>query len=379
MIRRRRPSLGFVATLLLALAAACTSPAPEPYRWKLPPHFPEPVVPDDNPMSEAKVELGRRLFYDTRLSGEGSMSCSSCHQQELAFTDGQAASTGETGEHTPRGSMSLANVAYAPKLTWANPLIERLEHQAMIPMFGEEPVEMGLAGKEKELIARLGADAIYERLFEQAFPDDDPAISVLNVTRAIACFQRTLISGGSKYDRYVNGDEQALTRTEKLGMELFLSERLECFHCHAGFTFSDTVDHTGKPIAESAYHNTGLYNLDGQGAYPASNTGAFEITGDPLDMGAFKAPTLRNVAVTAPYMHDGSIETLGEVLNHYGAGGRRIDSGPYAGNGAENPLKSQFVPGFQLNSEEKTAVLAFLRALTDEQFLTDPRFSDPFN
>jgi cytochrome c peroxidase len=344
----------------------------------LPNHFAQPVIPADNPLTVPKVELGRRLFYDTTLSSDASMSCSSCHQQELAFTDGQAAASGVTGQPTPRGSMSLANIGYAPKLTWANPLIERLEHQAMIPMFGEEPVEMGLAGKEKELVAALSADAEYARLFARSFPDSGNPVSVENITKAIATFERTLISGDSKYDRYIAGDEDALTMTEKRGMELFLSERLECFHCHGGFTFSDSIDHVGMPVPESSYHNTGLYNVDGEGAYPESNRGTFEITGDPLDMGAFKAPTLRNITVTAPYMHDGSIETLEGVLDHYAAGGRKIDTGPDSGDGSENPLKSQFVVGFILNREEKLAVLAFLAALTDETFLSDPRFADPF-
>jgi cytochrome c peroxidase len=367
------------ATILLALSllTGCTAP-PEPYVWRLPGHFPEPVVPDDNPMSAVKVELGRRLFYDTRLSSDGTISCASCHQPGLAFTDGLPSSSGVTGEQTPRGAMSLANIAYASKLTWANPLVERLEHQAMVPMFGEEPVEMGLAGKEKELLERLRSDEVYRDLFVRSFADADPPVTVENITRAIACFQRTLISASAPYDRYLHGDNDALTQQQRLGLELFLSERLECFHCHGGFTFSDSVGHVGMPVPESGYHNTGLYNVDGEGAYPASNPGVFGISGDPLDMGSFKAPTLRNIAVTAPYMHDGSIETLEEVLDHYAAGGRTIESGPNAGDGSENPLKSQFIPGFVLNSDEKLAVLAFLNALTDKEFLSDPRFADPF-
>ena len=366
-----------IILLALSLLVGCTDPT-EPYVWHLPSHFPEPIVPDDNPMSAVKVELGRRLFYDTRLSSDGSISCASCHQPELAFTDGQVGSTGVTGEQTPRGAMSLANIAYASKLTWANPLVERLEHQAMVPMFGEEPVEMGLAGKEKELLERLRSDEVYRDLFARSFPDADPPISVENITRGIACFQRTLISASAPYDRYLHGDHDALSQQQRLGLELFLSERLECFHCHGGFTFSDSVGHVGMPVPESGYHNTGLYNVDGEGAYPASNPGVFGISGDPLDMGSFKAPTLRNIAVTAPYMHDGSIETLEGVLDHYAAGGRRIETGPDAGDGSENPLKSQFIPGFVLNADEKLAVLAFLNALTDKEFLSDPRFADPF-
>ncbi len=366
------------AALMFVAVGGCSEPAAEPYVWALPNHFARPSVPADNPMNAQKVELGRRLFYDPALSADATMSCASCHQQALAFTDGQAVSTGVTGQSTPRNSMSLANIAYASKLTWANPLVERLEHQAMIPMFGEEPVEMGLAGKERELLDALRADSEYRRLFKRAFTDEGDRVTVENITKAIAAFERTLISSSSRFDRYIAGEEDALTMAEKRGMELFLSERLECFHCHGGFTFTDSVDHVGMPVPESRYHNTGLYNVDGEGGYPADNPGSFEITGDPADMGSFKAPTLRNIVITAPYMHDGSIETLEGVLDHYAAGGRTIETGPQAGDGSANPLKSQFVVGFELNREEKSAVLAFLKALTDDSFLTDPRFSDPF-
>jgi cytochrome c peroxidase len=160
-------------------------------------------------------------------------------------------------------------------------------------------------------------------------------------------------------------------------MELFLSERLECFHCHGGFNFSDSVTHAGQVAPERAYHNTGLYNLDATGAYPQGNAGLYEATHDRADMGRFRAPTLRNVAVTAPYMHDGSIATLDEVLEHYAEGGRTVASGPHTGVGARNPHKSEFVTGFVITAEERHAVVAFLESLTDEELLTDPRFGDP--
>ena len=368
-----------VAALVLALIAGCTDTKRDEFHWDLPGHFARPVVPADNPMTAPKVELGRHLFYDTRLSGDESASCASCHLQRLAFTDGRAQSPGITGQRTPRGTMSLANVAYAPKLNWANPLIERLEHQAMVPIFGEEPVEMGMAGRERELIRRLEDDRRYPEMFARAFPGDAPAISVDTLTRALAAFQRSLISARAPYDRYIDGDESALGARELRGMELFFSERLECFHCHGGFTFTDSVGHEGMPAPQSTYHNTGLYNLDGTGAYPAPSTGIHEITRDPLDMGSFKAPTLRNIEVTAPYMHDGSIETLEGVIDHYAAGGRTIEAGPDRGVGHDSPLKSAFVPGFVISPEEKDDLLAFLRALTDESFLADPRHADPFD
>jgi len=330
-------------------------------------------------MSEAKVELGRRLFYDKRLSDNQTYSCATCHLQEKAFTDGLAHAVGSTGEIHPRGSMGLVNVAYASRLTWANPLIEDLEQQARLPMFGETPVELGLAGKEQELFDRLGAEPVYQKLFPEAFPDEAEAISLVTITFAIAAFERAMTSFRSPYDRYAyGGDATGLSGAAQKGRDLFFSEKLECFHCHGGFAFSDSVVRDGSTFVEVAFHNTGLYNLDGKGAYPAANTGVFAISGLPTDMGRFRAPTLRNIAVTAPYMHDGSVATLEEVLDHYAAGGRTILSGPDAGDGSKSPFKSELINGFVLSAEEKSDVVAFLKSLTDEELLKDPKLADPW-
>ncbi len=351
---------------------------PSDWIWSLPPGFPIPVVPEGNPMSAAKVELGRHLFYDTRLSGNETMSCASCHEQALAFTDGRARSTGSTGAFTPRSSMSLANVAYFSTLTWANPLLLDLEAQAVVPMFSREPVELGLSGLKDDLLARLRAEPRYAALFPRAFPEATEPFTVQNVVRALATFQRTLISGRSPYDRAAYGGEpDALTEPARRGLLLFNSERLECFHCHTGFQFSDSVVWEGT-TRSVRFHNTGLYNLGGTGAYPEGGTGLTEFTGLPEDMGRFRAPSLRNIAVTAPYMHDGSIATLDEVLDHYAAGGRTIASGPHAGVGSLSPYRSDFLVGFTLSPEERADVIAFLESLTDEGFLTDPRHADPW-
>jgi cytochrome c peroxidase len=244
-------------------------------------------------------------------------------------------------------------------------------------MFGEDPVEMGLSGREHEVVALLRSEAPYPRLFREAFPDDADPFTIANLTRAIASFERTIISGNAPYDRFVRGDAGALGPAARRGMDLFLSERLECFHCHGGFNFSDSVTHAGSVAAEKAYHNTGLYNLGPSGAYPPGGGGLYDTTHDPEDMGRFRAPTLRNIAVTAPYMHDGSVPTLEAVLDHYAEGGRTLAGGPYAGVGAKNPHKSEFVAGFVLTAAERGDVVAFLESLTDEELLTDPRFGDP--
>ncbi|RLB48232.1 MAG: di-heme enzyme, partial [Deltaproteobacteria bacterium] len=300
--------------------------------------------------------------------------------QALAFADGRATAVGSTMEVHPRNSMGLTNVAYQATLTWANDLVRTLETQALLPIFGESPiVELGMSGKEDILLERLTMDSDYSRMFAAAFPRQDSPITVGNVTKAIAAFQRTLISGRSPYDRYAYDREMdALTESEKRGLELFFGERLECFHCHGGFNFSASVDHAGTVFDEAAFFNTGLYNIDGRGAYPPQNTGLAEISGNPDDMGRFKPPTLRNIAVTAPYMHDGSIATLDEVLDHYARGGRNVTEGPWVGDGSENPYKEIFVSGFTLTVQERADLLAFLHALTDDEFLTNPAFSDPF-
>ncbi|HXQ20349.1 MAG TPA: di-heme enzyme [Candidatus Acidoferrales bacterium] len=372
--RRLIPVLAGVGLVALYLSG-CRSRAQ--WEWRLPAGFPPPRVPGDNPMSAAKVELGRFLFYDKRLSLNQTQACASCHQQQRAFTDGRVHALGSTGAAHRRNSPSLTNVAYASRLTWANSLINRLEDQALVPMFGDTPIELGLPD-EATLTQRLAADRRYIALFAAAFAGERAPITVKNVTRAIAAFERTLISGDSPYDRYTRGDATALSDAAKRGMVLFFSERLECFHCHGGFNFADAVDHAKLPEPERAFHNNGLYNVDGKGGYPEDDRGLYEITHAARDMGRFKAPTLRNVAVTAPYMHDGSIATLAEVIDHYAAGGRTIDGGPHAGDGSKSPLKDQFVTGFIVTAQERSDLLAFLESLTDASFLTDPRFGDPF-
>jgi cytochrome c peroxidase len=378
---------------LIAAAGACGGDPPAPpvgpecidvtteangFGWDLPEGFPRPKVPADNLMSAVKIELGRHLFYDKRLSENETQACATCHEQEKGFTDGRVLGLGSTGEDHPRNAMGLTNVAYLATYGWANSMLHELEAQAVVPMFGDMPVELGLRGKEELLLSRLRAEPKYQDLFPRAFPEAADPFSVTSVVRAISTFERTLISGSSPYDRFVAGDTTALSASADRGRMLFNSERLECFHCHNGFNFQDSVNHACKTSLEIRFHNTGLYNVGGTGAYPAPNTGIHETSGRASDMGRFRAPTLRNIAVTAPYMHDGSIATLEEVLDHYGAGGRTISDGPNAGVGSDNPFKSALLIGFELTAEEKADVIAFLESLTDQAFLTDPRFSDPW-
>ncbi|MBE9047861.1 di-heme enzyme [Pleurocapsales cyanobacterium LEGE 10410] len=347
------------------------------YNWNLPDWTPKPVVPEDNPMTAEKVELGRHLFYEPRLSITGKHSCASCHKQSLAFTDGKQVAVGSTNENHPRNSMSLANVAYSPVLTWANPLMTSLENQALIPIFGEHPIEMGMVGKEQQIIEWMQNDPEYRQMFAEAFTEKQP-VNINNLTKALASFQRSLVSFNSPYDRYrYQGDADAISAAAKRGEKLFNSEQTECFHCHGGINFSDSIQHENLAFTEVAFHNTGLYNIDGKGSYPPPNTGINEITHEAEDMGRFKAPSLRNIALTAPYMHDGSIATLKEAIAHYQAGGRTIAQGKWAGIGSANPYKSGFIKGFEISAAETNDLIEFLQSLTDEEFITNPAYSDP--
>ncbi len=378
MSRLPRP-LVFLPALVLGWLLLSGS-ALQDYQWNLPAWVPLPVVPADNPMSAAKIELGRHLFYDQRLSADNTMSCASCHQQDKAFTDGRALSEGVTKEQGSRSAMSLANVAYLPVLTWANPNLTALEVQALVPLFGEHPVEMGMAGREKELFARLQADARYRELFAKAFPAEasqgaQALYSLSTLTKALGSFQRSLLSFDSPYDRYqYGGQKDAISPSAKRGEALFFGEKMECYHCHGGFTFTDNIRHQKLPLAEQGFHNTGLYNLDGRGAYPAKNIGISELTGNPDDMGQFRTPTLRNVALTAPYMHDGSIPTLQQVIReHYAKAGRagNTSAGP-------NPMRSSLIAGFEVSEQEVTDLVAFLNALSDQTFIQNPRHANPW-
>jgi cytochrome c peroxidase len=306
-------------------------------------------------MSAARVDLGRHLFYDRRLSGNGTQSCADCHRQELAFTDGRARAVGSTGLLHSRGAMALVNLAYQPAYGAVDPALRTLERQAREPLFGEDPVEMGARGHEAAIEARLAAEPRYLTLFPAAFPADPRPVRLDNAIHAIAAFQRTLVSGRSPYDRLVfDGDGAALHPAAREGMRLFFSPRLGCSGCHEGVGFGGGLalpDRAAEP----------LYVANGLGGEGLALT-----TGRPEDRGRFRVRTLRNVGVTAPYMHDGRLPTLEAVIRHYEEGGEP---------GAPRDPR---MPAFRLTPAERAALVAFLESLTDEEFLRDPRYADPW-
>lgn len=376
---RRGPLLAIALLGLAAASVAIAEPAKQTgWKWDLPNYVPPPRVPADNPMSEEKFQLGRRLFYDKRLSGNGTISCSSCHLQERAFTDGRVVSVGSTGENTPRNAPSIINSGWHGTLTWANPALVTLERQMTNPLMGERPIEMGVNDSNKnEILARFRADPDYRKWFKEAFPDKTDPISLETIVKAISAFERGVVSFNSRYDQYLQG-KLKLTEAEQRGHDLYFGEKAECHHCHGSVNFNDQFVHVKTREAETPFHNTGLYDIDGKGGYPLPNRGLFDITSDPDDMGKFRAPSLRNIAVTGPYMHDGTVATLEDVIEIYSKGGRKIEKGPNAGDGQASPLKSGLIVKIDMTPQEKADLLAFLKTLTDETLLTSPRFSDPW-
>jgi cytochrome c peroxidase len=352
--------LAFAAALVAGLGAAPTGApfsAATFFAARLPPGLPTPPVPPDNPISEEKVQLGRRLFYDTRLSGNGSYSCASCHQQARAFTDGRAQAIGSTGQTHARSALSLTNVAYNASFGWADEKRRTLEDQMEVPMYHEHPVELGLKDRDAEILARLSATADDVVRFRAAFPDEPEPVTMPHVVKAIASFERVLLSGNSPLDRYLYKDERsAISPAARRGLDLFFSTGLRCGQCHNSFNLSGPVTFEGARHAPLIFHNTGLFTAD---------LGLFEQTQHKSDRGRFRAPTLRNIAVTAPYMHDGSIPTLRKVVEHYAAGGRA------------GPFQSDLKAGFAISPSDAEDLIAFLQSLTDEEFLTNPAFGDP--
>jgi cytochrome c peroxidase len=376
--RLTRMPLAHRALALVVLLAATAAFGGTEYAWELPPGVPPPRVPEGAQMTVERVELGRHLFYDTRLSGNGTKACASCHLQELAFTDGRARPIGATGEQHPRSSMSLVNVAYRDALTWANPGLRVLEDQLLVPMFGTHPVELGLLDRQEEIYRQLAKDRVYRQLFARAFPGVAAPVSTPNVVAALAAFVRSIVSFRSPFDRYRFANErEAISPAAERGMRLFFSQA-RCGGCHMAQNV--TVDlglnvDGGSKAATSAhadpavfmFHNTGLYSLPAPMVYPAESPGLYAVTGDLDDVGKFRVASLRNVAITAPYMHDGSIATLGGVLDHYVNGGR-----------APNPLLSESIKPVTLTETQRNDLIAFLESLTDQAALGDPRWSDPW-
>jgi parallel beta-helix repeat protein len=309
----------------------------EPSTSGLQREFPPLNEPADNPTTAEKAELGRLLFFDPILSENNDLACASCHHPDLGFSDGRATAAGANGIELSRNTMGLWNVAYATRLFWDG-RAATLEDQASVPL--THPDEMGV-GDVGEMVAELQAIPEYAERFEVAFGGGAEAITADNVNRALAAFQRTLISNDSPFDRYAAGEFDALTAQQRRGLGLFRSGATRCFECHTAPTFaSDTFRVIGVP---------------------SDDPGRSAVAAD-AQTGAFRVPSLRNVALTAPYMHNGSLATLEEVVDFYAKGGGRA-------HGVENV--DVFVSGFELTEQEQADLVSFLYALTDESRLPE--------
>ncbi|MEN8145322.1 MAG: cytochrome c peroxidase [Gemmatimonadota bacterium] len=366
--------LGIVAALSVAMSIvlyqgiAARSGQPTPLAdFSAPFVFGRFQPPSDNPLTREAVELGRQLFYDPRLSGNNTVSCSTCHEQQLAFTDGKQVGVGVSGRPLAFNSMSLANLMWGPRRFFWDGRVASLEEQSLIPI--QHPDEM--AQDLDELVDELAEEEAYREQFDIAYGK----ISAATIAAALASFQRILVSANSRYDQFLRG-EIALSETEELGRKLFMAHPDvkvslrggNCIDCHSQFLTS------GFNTRFDGFTNNGL---DSEEDLPA---GLQKVTGKPEHRGLFKVPTLRNVALTAPYMHDGRFETLEEVLDHYNEGIKTSSTlSPLILEADNLGKESQDSVSLNLTEDEKTAIIAFLHTLTDHEFVAAERFSNPFS
>ncbi len=359
--------IAFIILLGLFILSSCKkdtappapipTPGPTAYTWEDPLFFQQMIIPEDNPFTVEGIDLGRKLFYDNRLSADNTQACASCHLQENAFGDPNQFSTGIDGTEGNRQGMTLINLGYQFNYFW-DARSETLEEQIIQPVIN--PIEMHTTWAE--VMVKIKADQSYMEVFELIYATSD--IDSIHVAKVIAQFLRTVVSSESKYDKWRKG-EYEFTPSEFNGFQIFQKEGGDpelgqggewggdCFHCHplAGMQFSDYQ-----------LHNNGLDSV-------FTDLGRGEVTGDPDDYGRFKTPSLRNVEVSGPYMHDGRFTTLEEVVEHYNSGGN-----PSA---TIDPFMKYTTGGLQLSDQSKADLIAFLKTLTDITFLTDTAFSDP--
>lgn len=329
-----------------------------PYTLTIPPFFPPMDIPADNPLTVEGIALGRYLFWEKKLSGDNTMSCGTCHLPEHGFSDPNQFSTGITGAVGHRQAMPLVNLGWAIDYFWDGRALT-LEEQVIEPV--SNPIEMN--EDWNHAIEEIANDPLYGPMFTAAY--GSPTVTQERIAKAMASFLRTMISANSKFDRQRVG-QYFFTEEEQRGFQLFITEGgdpevnplfqggADCFHCH-GFGAMQMSDYL--------FHNNGL------DASFENDPGRFLVTLNALDSGKFKTPTLRNVELTGPYMHDGRFTTLEEVIEHYNGGGTPSST--------VDPFMKYTSGGLQLTEQKKSDLLAFLKCLTDTSFINNPDFSDP--
>ena len=310
-----------------------------PELMEIPNGFPAVEEPEGNEFTIARWQLGKQLFFDPDMSIDNTVSCASCHQPELAFSDDVAFSPGVAQRPGFRNAPSLANVAYHPYFTREGG-VPTLEMQVLVPIQEHNEFDFDIV----LLSERLSADSVYVNMAMEAYGrSPDPFV----ITRSLACFERSLLSGDSPFDRFTQQKQPgAMSAAARRGMDLFFSEKTNCSSCHGGFNFSNY-----------AFENNGLYQQ-------YEDPGRFRLTGDEADRALFKVPSLRNIGLTAPYMHDGSFPSLDAVVKHYQSGGKN------------NPQKSSLIRPLNLTELEMSDLVQFLESLTDETFVQNPMFKN---
>jgi cytochrome c peroxidase len=329
----------FFVGLLSCKKDAVNQPVPEmlisvddSYTYNTPSYFPTLNYPSNNKPTKQKFVLGKKLFYDKILSKDNSISCSSCHHQSLAFSDSVQYSTGFSKQLAARNEPTLTNIGYNSNYFWDGG-VPSLELQALAPL--DNHLEFNLP--YDSMLIRLNSNAIYKQLFNEVFGTD---ANLSSYTKALACFERSFISGNSKYDDFFyKNNANVFNASELNGYKLFNDPKTGCNSCHSGFNFTN-----------GSFQNVGLYVN-----YP--DPGRYKVTGYIQDLACFKVPTLRNVALTAPYMHDGSIATLEQVIDHFNSGGQAHTN------------KSPLVKPLYLTTQEKIDLVNFLKTLTDHEFI----------
>lgn len=331
-----------VALIFLIILGACQksdSPATiiEEPLLDIPLGFPFPDFPEANEFTDARWELGKKLFFDKRLARDNSISCASCHDPAHSFSDTVDFSPGVNLVPGTRNAPSLANVAYHPYFT-RDGGVPSLEMQVLVPIQEHNEFDFNIL----EIEERLKEIPEYQQMAQEAYGRD---IDYYVIPRALATFERSLLSGNSRFDLYTNqGNTSALTQQELDGMALFMNKKTNCASCHSGFNFTNY-----------AFENNGLYA-------EYADPGRYRLTNNENDRALFKVPSLRNIEVTGPYMHDGSFVSLEEVVDHYNTGGK------------DHPHKSELIKPLNLSETEKASLVAFLKTLTDEKFITNEKF-----
>ncbi len=322
----------------------------------------------DPGMNSPDVTLGHFLFYEKKLSINSSKSCSSCHDPLLAFSDGYRSSVGVYGDPLPHNSPSLINVGSRVSLDWKKADLHLLEDQMDRPLFSLTPPELGIVNNDSLFLNKFRTDSFYKKLFREAFPHELNPISFTNIKKSISGYLLQLNSRQSAFDKYkIDPKMYPLNKDAMKGMKIFFGKKASCFICHGGQDFD-------KPEIGSHFANTGLYSCRELDPGEISNV----KNGLAIDSLSFRIPSLRNVALTGPYYHDGSEDELLDVIGNYVRGGRNVDFGDCKGEGSVHPLKDSRMKKFRLSNNEKLELIAFLNTLTDTSYLCNKLFINPF-